>query len=189
MVNHINETTPDYCTSLFVNDSNHHDHLDQWVTRADPRKDHLNADLICELQQMVRDDVRNGTSTNLLEMWMRPHMKVDITFLDPNEPCMIDGVDHSQHGHKGANGARGSAQGIANTTHKATIGHSHSAQIVKSVFQVGKSCGTLEYESGLSTHTNTHCIQYPNGKRTLVDILGNGWRATNKANNGGLDID
>jgi hypothetical protein len=186
MVQHINETTPPYAVSKFVNDSNHHDHLDQWISRADPRKDHLNADLICELQTLLREDVRNGTSTNLLEMWMRPHIKVDIEFLDPNEPHMIGGVDHSQHGHKGANGARGSAQGIANTTHKASIGHSHSAQIVKSVFQSGKSCGTLEYESGLSTHTNTHILQYYNGKRTLIDILGNGWRATNPAKDGGL---
>lgn len=188
MVDHINETTPEWAESLLVNDSNHHDHLEQWISRADPRKDHLNADLICDLQGLIRDSVRAGEAKNLLEMWMKPHTKVKVTFLDPNEPHLINGVDHSQHGHKGANGARGSAQGIANTTHKATIGHSHSAQIVKSVFQVGKSCGTLEYESGLSTHTNTHCLQYPNGKRTLIDILGNGWRATNPRKRGGLKI-
>jgi hypothetical protein len=165
----------------------HHDHLDQWISRADPRVDHVNADLICELQMLIRDDIRGGANTNLMELWMKPHLgSTKVMFLDPNEPFLVNGVDHSQHGHKGANGARGSAQGFANTTHKATIGHSHSAQVVKSIFQVGKSCGILEYESGLSSHTNTHCLQYPNGKRTLVDILGNGWRATNPPKRGGL---
>jgi len=109
-------------------------------------------------------------------------------FTDPNMPFMIGGVDFGQHGHRGANGARGSAQGFANTTHKATIRHTHAARIVKSVYQVGKSCKDLEYETGLSSHTNTHSLQYMNGKRTLIDIFGKFWRARNTANTGKLPI-
>lgn len=186
VADHLNETTPDFATSYIVKDSNHHSHLEQWLDKADDRLDHVNADLICELRSTLREAIRSGDSRDIFELWIRPKLHVNALFLDPNVPCMIGGVDHSQHGHRGANGARGSAKGISTTTHKATIGHSHAAHIVNSVYQVGKSCGVLEYESGLSSHTNTHCIQYPNGKRTLVDILGNAWRATNKPRRGGL---
>jgi hypothetical protein len=188
VADHINATTPDWATSYIVKDSNHHHHIEQWLDKADDRLDHVNADLISEMRTMLRAAIREGDSRDIFELWLRPKLTVNVLFLDPDVPCMIGGVDHSQHGHKGANGARGSAKGFARTTHKATIGHSHSAHIVKSVYQVGKSCGVLEYESGLSSHTNTHCVQYPNGKRTLVDILGNDWRATNPPKRGGLSI-
>ena len=185
---HINDTTPDYAISYIVKDSNHHNHLEQWLNNADDRYDHVNADLISELRTTLRAAIREGDSRDVFELWIRPKLTIKAVFLDPNIPCIIGGVDHSQHGHQGANGSRGSARGISMTTHKATIGHSHAAHIVKSVFQVGKSCGSLEYESGLSSHTNTHCIQYPNGKRSLIDILGNSWRATNIPKEGGLKI-
>ncbi len=179
---HINDTTPTTwdCTNVLVKDSNHHEHLDWWLDRADDRIDHLNADLICELRNAQREAIRNGEPHSAFELYLSPRITVQCEYTNPRAPYMLGGVDFAHHGHKGANGSRGSARGFANTTHKATIGHTHSARIVKSVYQVGKSCGTLEYEAGLSSHTNTHGLQYLNGKRTLIDILGLQWRATNK---------
>lgn len=179
---HIDATTPLAwdCTNVLVKDSNHHEHLDWWLERADDRKDHLNADLICELRNAQREAIRKGEPHAAFELYLKPRITVPTIFTDPQTPFMLGGVDFSQHGHRGANGSRGSARGFANTTHKATIGHTHSARIVKSVYQVGKSCKTLEYETGLSSHTNTHSLQYINGKRTLIDIFGLQWRATNK---------
>ena len=187
VVDHINSTTPTKwkCTNILVR-SNHHEHLDRWLERADDRKDHLNADLICMLRNAQREAIRDGQDYDAFRLYIAPRLKVDAIFSDGNTPIMLAGVDHSQHGDRGANGARGSASGIANTTHKATIGHTHSARIVKSVYQVGKSTGTLEYETGLSSHTNTHCVQYQNGKRTLIDIIGHTWKATNAPSNGNI---
>lgn len=189
VVQHINETTPSdwNCTNILVR-SNHHEHLDKWLERADDRKDHQNADLICELRNLQREAVREERDYDAFRLYLEPRLTVPTQFSDSNTPLMLGGVDHSQHGDRGANGARGSARGIANTTHKATIGHTHSARIVQAVYQVGKSTGTLEYEQGLSSHTQTHCLQYANGKRTLIDILGIGWRATNKPSDGKLSI-
>lgn len=186
VVDHITNTTPvDWeCTNILVR-SNHHEHLDKWLERADDRKDHLNADLIATLRNAQREAIRDGRDYDAFRLYLEPRLSVPTVFSDGNTPLMLGGVDHSQHGDRGANGARGSARGIANTTHKATIGHTHSARIVQSVYQVGKSTATLEYESGLSSHTQTHCLQYPNGKRTLIDILGETWKATNKPSDGG----
>jgi hypothetical protein len=185
---HLEATSPtDWdCTNILV-DSNHHTHLDKWLTRADDRIDHVNADLICELRNMQRQAIRDEKPHGAFQLYLEEHLHgISLVFADPNIPYMLGGVDHSQHGDRGANGARGSARGIANTTHKATIGHTHSARIVQAVYQVGKSTGTLEYEMGLSSHTQTHCLQYPNGKRTLIDILNNNWRAVNAPNSGGV---
>lgn len=188
VVDHINLTTPPDCTNVIVQDSNHHDHLQSWLQRADDRTDHLNADLICELRGLQREAIRKGEPDNAFELYVAPRLEVPAKFIPPSAPFMLGGVDFSQHGQRGANGARGSANAFANTTHKLVIGHTHSARIVKSVFQVGKSCGVLEYESGLSSHTNTHCIQYQNGKRTLVDIFGISWRARSDPSDGGLSV-
>lgn len=183
---HIDSTTPTAwkCTNVLVKDSNHHEHLDWWLERADDRKDHLNADLICELRNLQREAIREEKPHAAFELYLAPRLNVPTVFTDPQTPFLLAGVDFSQHGHRGANGSRGSARGFANTTHKATIGHTHSARIVKSVHQVGKSCQVLEYEAGLSSHTNTHSLQYTNGKRTLIDVFGLQWRATNKPSMG-----
>lgn len=175
------------CLNVLV-DSNHHTHLDQWLCRADDRSDHLNADLICELRNMQRQAVREDQPNGAFQLYLEKYLdkSVPIEFADPNVPYMLGDVDHAQHGHKGANGARGSAANIANTTHKATIGHTHAPRIVKAVYQVGKSTGELEYESGLSSHSNTHCLQYENGKRTLIDLFNGQWRAENKPSRGFL---
>ncbi len=170
LVKHLDDTTPKGVTNWIV-PSNHHDHLDKWLTKADANKDHVNSILISELQMGVRKAILAGKSVNALELYLKPRVKASCKFLDRNKPAMRKGIDHSQHGDVGANGSRGSAAGIAKTTHKATIGHSHTACIEKSVYQVGTSTGRLEYERGLSSHTNTHVIQYANGKRTIIDII------------------
>jgi len=190
VVSHLNTTTPVHyeCTNVLVKDSNHHDHLDWWLNRADDRTDFVNADLICELRNAQREAIRNDTDVSAFKLYLEPRLEVPTIWTDPNQAFMLGGVDFSQHGHKGANGSRGSARGFANTTHKATIGHTHAARIVKSVYQVGKSTGTLEYEGGLSSHTQTHSLQYRNGKRTLIDIFGKSWRANNSPNTGDLTV-
>jgi hypothetical protein len=171
----LDKTTPGYSTNIIV-PSNHIDHLSQWLNRADANKDHENALLICELQSALRENALKGETTDPFEIYVKPKLKSKTTFLNRNEPWKRRGVDYSQHGDVGTNGARGSSAGLSKTVDKMTIGHSHSANITRGVFQVGVSTGKLEYERGLSTHTNTHCVQYVSGKRTLIDIFDNKWR-------------
>jgi len=178
VVDFINETTPKNAETWIV-DSNHHEHIDKWLSRASANTDHQNANLILELQAAQREAVLKRGDTRAFPIYLRPRLKCKFKILDRNTPALIKGVDHSQHGDVGTGGSRGSARGIAKSTHKATICHSHTSRIVKSVFQGGSSAGELEYYRGLGAHTNTHVIQYPNGKRTLVDIFNGKWRLDN----------
>jgi len=170
----IDKTTPAYSTNILV-DSNHHSHLDKWLDRANPNKDFTNTELIHELRALQFDNIRNKIDKNAFQIYLEPRLKSKTRFIGRNEHFLIGDVDVSQHGDVGANGSRGSANGLAKSTYKMTIGHSHSARIVKGVYQVGTSTGKLEYEQGLSDHSNTHCIQYKNGKRTLLDIINGKW--------------
>ncbi len=176
VADHINETTPPDCTNLIVA-SNHHDHLKKWLDRANANTDHQNAHLILELQKLMREAVDGGKNPDPFELYLARRIKVDVDFLDRNTPYLLKGVDLSQHGDVAVNGSRGSAKALANTTHKMTIGHSHTARICKSVYQTGASAGVLEYQRGLSTQSNTHILQYLSGKRTLIDIINGRWRA------------
>jgi hypothetical protein len=174
-VKFINDTTPSWATTLIV-PSNHHDHLKKWLDTADLNKDHTNALLICELNHKMRDAALKGEETDPFYLYSKEKLTCKHKFLDRNEAFMIGDVDHTQHGDVGVNGSRGSARSFANVTYKVTIGHSHGARVVKGVFQVGVSTGKLEYERGLSDHSNSHVIQYKDGKRTHIDIIDGKWR-------------
>jgi len=180
VVEFIDATTPKESTNCIV-PSNHHDHLDKWLDRADAKTDHVNAHLILELQKAQREAIDAGNEPDALRLYLQPRLKSKTVFLERNKPFAPNkrGADYSQHGDVGVNGSRGSARGLARSALKMTIGHSHGARIVKGVYQVGKSASRLEYERGLSDHTNTHCIEYQNGKRTLIDIIQGRWRLKN----------
>jgi hypothetical protein len=174
VVRFINESTPEGCTNYIV-DSNHHDHLMQWLNRADANKDHRNALLIAEMQHAVRTATLEGRSFTALELYCEDLVEAPTVWLNRDKPFLLRGVDYSQHGDIGVNGARGSASSLSKTTYKTVIGHSHTARIVDGCYQVGHSAGKLEYAKGMGTWTHTHCIQYPDGKRTLVDVWRGRW--------------
>jgi hypothetical protein len=173
-IDFINDTTPSDAVTLIV-PSNHHDHLSKWLNSVDMRKDHTNALLIAELNLRMREAALMGKEYDPFYLYASPRLTCRFEFMSRNEPYLIGDVDHSQHGDVGTNGSRGSAKSMAKTTYKMTIGHSHSARECQGVVQVGSSTGRLDYERGLSDHSITHCIQYENGKRTLIDIIDGKW--------------
>ena len=173
-VDFINETTPDYSTTLIV-PSNHHDHLTRWLNTVDLKKDHTNALLIAELSLLVREAVMRGDDCDPFKLYASPLLTCRHEFLNRNEPFLIGDVDQSQHGDVGANGSRGAAKSMARSTFKMNIGHSHGARECQGVVQAGTSTHRLEYERGLSDHSTTHIVQYANHKRTLIDIIDGRW--------------
>jgi len=171
----INRTTPKTSKTLIV-PSNHHDHLKKYLSKADANLDHQNSLFISEMQLAMRKAALAGENSDPFYLYAAPRLSCKCEFLDRNKPYLIGDVDHSQHFDVGTNGSRGSARGLAKTTYKMSGGHSHGARIYQGVFQAGTSTGRLDYENGLSDHSNTHIIQYSNSKRTLLDILDGKWR-------------
>jgi hypothetical protein len=175
VVKFINETTPKGSKTLIV-PSNHHDHLLKALNRLSPNDDHTNAIFIAEMQALMRQSALRGDSHDPFYLYLKPRLTCDHEFLSRNRPYIVGGVDMSQHSDIGVNGSKGSAKQFAKTTLKMNIGHSHGGRMLHGVCQTGSSTGRLEYESGLSDHSNCHIVQYLNGKRALVDIIHKRWR-------------
>jgi hypothetical protein len=101
----------------------------------------------------------------------------NVRVLDYEESCLVEGVECGMHGHYGPNGSRGSAKSMRRIGVKSIIGHSHTPAIEEGCYQVGTSTKlTRGYTHGPSSWLNTHCVIYPNGKRTLINIIDGKWR-------------
>jgi hypothetical protein len=98
--------------------------------------------------------------------------KANVQFLKRGESKMLAEVEYGFHGDIGPNGSRGTTKNLSKLGVKVTKGHNHTAEIIDGCYSAGKSTGMLEYEQGgPSSHTNSHVVQYANGKRAIVIII------------------
>jgi len=184
-IDFLNKTTPKGALNLIVS-SNHNDHLTQWLAKGEKAVTPENALMYHRLMVGVLETAkRTDTGTafvNPFESYADGKIKGNCEFLGANSPYMIKDIDVSMHGHRGPNGARGSARNLANIGMKSVIGHSHSPNIFRGVHQVGTSSRlNLEYASGPSSWLHCHCVIHPNGKRQLIPIIDGQWRPARKA--------
>jgi hypothetical protein len=180
-IDYLNETSPKDTLNLVIS-SNHNDHLTQWLAQGEKAVSAENALLYHQLMVGVYESAETTPTGvkfgNPFEAYAEGKIKVQAEFLGSDAPYMIKDIDVSMHGHRGPNGARGSARNLANIGVKSVIGHSHSPNIYRGVHQVGTSSRlNLEYASGPSSWLHCHCVIHSNGKRQLVPIIGGDWRA------------
>lgn len=183
---HLVDTTPLDCQSWVV-ESNHHDHLYRWICRVDENRDPHNGIFAWKLKGYIADAIERGHDPDPFKLFLRhtlpPDVLARVRFVGANDSALIAGIDVSQHGDKGANGARPSPAGFARSVHKMFTGHSHTPGIHQGCWTVGTSTTRMDYAKGLSSWMVTHGIIYPNGKRALVNIVAGDWRLPEK--NGG----
>ena len=177
MVRFLNDL-PD--AEIFVVASNHNDGLDRWLAK-DQRHDYNNVELWHWLNQLKFQIAREtGKSQNACSIfWDHYGNNPNVKFLELGESLVILGITHDAHGHKGPNGARGSAKGFSRLGTPMVVGHFHSEAIFGLLYAVGTSTGyDLGYILGSpSSWTQSHCLTYQNGARTLINIQDNGkWR-------------
>lgn len=152
--------------------SNHDEALERYIDEGRWKDDPENlydACLLVRKRMEGKDPLRY-----LVETMVGLSEPEKINWLSRDEDYMIYGIECGSHGDKGGNGSRGSLQGIEKSYHKATVGHSHTAGILRNVYQVGTSTKLkLGYNTGPSSWTNTMCIHYPNGQRQLINMFRN----------------
>lgn len=172
---HIDQTTPVGAENYIVS-SNHHDHLRRWLNESNPKTDLKNLHFYHRMMASVCQARMNGDYREPFELFMADRLGAPVKWAGPNDELLIEGIDCSQHGDRGANGARGSKRAFANASYKMVAGHSHTPCIEKGFWQVGVSAPDLPYAKGLSSWMATHCLIYPNGGRSLVHIIKGKWR-------------
>lgn len=169
--------------------SNHDEAFDRWLKEADPKNDPENAQFYHYMKYNQCKNLKitdNGYETiDPFEFWCKnPDTqrglinKENTVFLKRGESFVVNNVELGFHGDMGANGSKGSIKNFAAIGPKCVIGHSHSPGIYEGAYQVGVSAKlNLEYTKGQpSSWMHTHCIIYPDGKRTLIDIIEGKWR-------------
>lgn len=159
-------------------ESNHNEALSRWLSEADWREDPANAQTYLELALLMVKSAKIGPNGS---EYANPfvHCGLDILgnsprfkFLSSRTPCIIKGIDVGQHGHLGANGAKGSIKGFAKLGIKTITGHGHTPGIEGGAYRVGtNSKDQMEYTYGPSSWLHTNAVIYGNGKRVLTTII------------------
>lgn len=173
---HIDATTPLEwdCTNV-ITYGNHDDMLRRWLRdtkQPDPKNALVYHELMHKVLRQSRMSVHGAEIPNPLELWMEGKLSAPTRFLKVNDSFIVKGIELGMHGHKGANGARGSLAGMSRLGAKTMFGHTHSPGIEMGAYQVGTSTRLrLDYADGPSSWFHTHGIVLPNGKRQLINLI------------------
>lgn len=176
----VSEIEPE--SKVWIVDSNHDQALKKWLQNGDYRTDPVNALFFLKCQTAQYEAIkREDKKFSILEHAIR-HLGCwpcpSVTFLrEDKDPVVINGVDCSNHGHRGPNGSRGAVASLVKVASKQTIGHVHSPQIHDGLYAAGTTSKMdLSYNSGPTSWAPTLVAQYANGKRTMITLQGEKWK-------------
>lgn len=177
------------CLNVIVK-SNHDEALDRWLRESSPVNDPRNAQFFYymkyhQLKNMTTESSGRYETIDPFEFWCsNPDAQRGLTcvsntlFLKRDQSLEVNGIELGFHGDAGPNGARGSIQNLSKIGSKLIIGHSHSPGVFEGVVQVGTSSDlNMGYNRGPSSWLTSHAIVYPDGKRTLINVINGKWRA------------
>ncbi len=144
--------------------SNHDDMLDRAMSQGDWRDNLKNAVTFVKLlYHTLNGDAPKGLFPFLIK-------DLDnINALGIDESYMLHGVELGMHGHKGANGAKGSINYFSKLPIPNIVGHSHSPGIRGNCMQVGIACkDDHDYNQGDSGWAYASAIVHEMGTRQLI---------------------
>lgn len=175
-------------TKTVIVDSNHDNAFEKWLREADYRNDPANAEYFLEAQlAKYRSISSNDKDFNLIK-WAVSKLNTitahTLRFLKPDESFIIcrkssgSGIECGMHGHHGPNGSRGSLRSFAKMGRKCNVGHTHSVGIENGAYCAGVT-GDLDqgYNVGPSSWSHGHIVTYANGKRAIINVWRNKWKA------------
>ncbi len=165
--------------------SNHNSHLMKWMQDVRSSADVQNAKIYTELRTLMMNRLdESGRLDEPFDLWLWTHMAKNypeisktLQFAKRTKSYKIAGVEVSQHGDIGADGARGSRKAFSKMGCPVIIGHSHSPGIEGQCYQVGTSSVLrMDYNNSISSWLHCHAIIYPNGQVQLINIVRGRWR-------------
>jgi hypothetical protein len=173
-------TSRPWCNTVVV-DSNHDQFMMEWLRIGDYRQDSVNAIYFLEAQLYVYSHIRDNKELPNLLCWACERTlpkKHKVEFLAEDESYILDNIENGMHGNLGPNGARGTRGNYAKMGRRVNRGHEHSASIHDGVYTTG-IMGDLEqgYNRGPSSWSRSSIVQYLNGKRAIVTMYNDKWRA------------
>jgi hypothetical protein len=167
----------DWDTKLVVANSNHDKHLDGWLQRYTHKEWPSDALFYHELMVEILTS-QNGRDPFWHAMKMcTPAETFDrIHWLRQAESFIPFHHELGNHGHAGANGARGGPGAWDNMSVRQILGHSHIAGAGDNWIQGGTS-GPLDesFHQSYSATLHCHVVEYPNGTTSHLPIVEGKW--------------
>lgn len=169
-----------------VVESNHDEWIWRWLQRADPHSDFVNAEAFHRWSLATLEAVRRGEADfSIFRHVLReadPLALEGIDFIPIGASHSIlrdrgGGIECGAHGHLGPNGSRGTTASLSKTSVKINKGHDHTATVLDGVYSAGVCGDDPLFNKGPSSHSPSHIVTYPNGKRTIITMQGSAWRA------------
>ena len=154
--------------------SNHDEHLDRYLNEGRYVNDRFNHRLALDLA------IYNLDGYNPIEKWLQikyPNILKNITFHNRETIYKIGDIQCTSHGDVAYNGIKATALSLEKAYTKCTVGHAHTAKILRNVYVVGTlSKFKLPYTKGITSWTHTNCTIYDNGDRQLLTTIRGEWK-------------
>lgn len=174
-------------TTTIVVSSNHDRHGERWLDEADYRYDMLNSEFFLEAQldrvRAIKRAVQSRKSGKPVTPWAflpwalrRSQCPAKVEFLPRDASWLLCGIECGWHGDEGPNGSRGTTQSLLNVGRRVNKGHDHTATIRDGVYSAGACATSFAYSHGPSSHSVSHIVTYPNGKRCIITAQDGEWR-------------
>lgn len=155
-------------SKLIITAANHNNFYERYLRKGRYIKDKVNFGLCHEMVV----EFRNGQDP------LAKRLDPDDCYiwLDENTDRLVAGVNMAGHGHRGPNGARGSAANLKEVYWRGMIGHSHSPCLVDGLLQVGHlSQKRHGYNNGPSSWALCNGVVYKYGEMSHLFIINNQW--------------
>jgi hypothetical protein len=172
-----------------VVESNHDLALERYVREGRYRNDGENIRIGIQLEDAylayreqvahALDRYESPPTFSVLEHAIRKFWGDDIgnvEWVHDGQSFIVDGVECGHHGFRGTNGAKATINTFARIGRKITFADKHTAEIMDAAYCVGAMELQHGYNKGPSSWTVSDCVQYPNGKRTLLTMQNGKWR-------------
>lgn len=179
-VQFVEDVTPSYAVPVVVN-SNHHDHIMEYMQWTDWRDDLENAEFYLETAlYMVRNTsmFEGGSSVpDPFKYWVE-RLSNDIEVLGSDQSFKLHSYELGMHGHLGPNGSRGTPNSLSKVGSKKIVGHYHSPCRKNGLLAVGTlSTVNRDFTKGPSSWAQSVVLLYPNGKASHVHLINGKYRS------------
>jgi len=148
----------------FIVESNHNEAFFRWIDEADfKREQPENARLLLNMLEAVKEG-EHPLEYFYLKLYDSEYKLKRVTFGRHDSSEVVAGHELAHHGHRGANGARGSAPGFEAFSVPMVKGHDHTPRKNGDVVTVGVCGFNMGYNKGPSSWLRRHVILWPNGQ-------------------------
>lgn len=156
-------------TQFIVPESNHDLFLERYI---DDKKFMDKPENFLFALQMLPEMLKGKSNTLSIGLSLIGKIPKNFLFLKEDQEYRVQGIELGYHGHRGANGSRGTSAQFDRLNLKMITGHEHSPKLYQNGMVVGTSTYLkLSYVKGAGSWMHAHGVLYDDGKYGLLILI------------------